>query len=107
MIRRPPRSTLFPYTTLFRSRRRYRSLSLVCLRSHGRFCAGSSDLRGLRSRWRWKHVGHLVAVKLKLVSKGLDFPTSVATDVAGGVYVTEGRPPLGGGSPSSRAGRGP
>src|SRR5688572_31247530 len=26
MIRRPPRSTLFPYTTLFRSRRRVRSL---------------------------------------------------------------------------------
>src|SRR3712207_8830208 len=25
MIRRPPRSTLFPYTTLFRSRRRERS----------------------------------------------------------------------------------
>src|SRR2546425_12912591 len=25
MIRRPPRSTLFPYTTLFRSRRRRRS----------------------------------------------------------------------------------
>src|SRR6267378_7529883 len=25
MIRRPPRSTLFPYTTLFRSRRRLRS----------------------------------------------------------------------------------
>src|SRR5258707_2925407 len=24
MIRRPPRSTLFPYTTLFRSRRRFR-----------------------------------------------------------------------------------
>src|SRR5256885_3910916 len=24
MIRRPPRSTLFPYTTLFRSQRRYR-----------------------------------------------------------------------------------
>src|SRR2546427_12683075 len=24
MIRRPPRSTLFPYTTLFRSERRYR-----------------------------------------------------------------------------------
>src|SRR5207249_7022114 len=27
MIRRPPRSTLFPYTTLFRSHRRYRRLS--------------------------------------------------------------------------------
>src|ERR1051326_6206035 len=26
MIRRPPRSTLFPYTTLFRSRRRYTKL---------------------------------------------------------------------------------
>src|SRR2546428_5192342 len=28
MIRRPPRSTLFPYTTLFRSRRPARGLSL-------------------------------------------------------------------------------
>src|SRR5260370_23038284 len=28
MIRRPPRSTLFPYTTLFRSRSHGRSLSL-------------------------------------------------------------------------------
>src|SRR5690348_18018742 len=33
MIRRPPRSTLFPYTTLFRSRR------LCC-------CSGSSTLSG-------------------------------------------------------------
>src|SRR2546430_4833966 len=31
MIRRPPRSTLFPYTTLFRSRRHRMSLAvLVC-----------------------------------------------------------------------------
>src|SRR5260370_1388731 len=29
MIRRPPRSTLFPYTTLFRSRRRRFSLGLL------------------------------------------------------------------------------
>src|SRR2546427_3205925 len=28
MIRRPPRSTLFPYTTLFRSRRAQRALEL-------------------------------------------------------------------------------
>src|SRR5947207_5502239 len=27
MIRRPPRSTLFPYTTLFRSKATYRSMS--------------------------------------------------------------------------------
>src|SRR5437870_13226939 len=35
MIRRPPRSTLFPYTTLFRSRRE-RDLSLVDLYVRGR-----------------------------------------------------------------------
>src|SRR5256885_996891 len=29
MIRRPPRSTLFPYTTLFRSRRELRSVGLA------------------------------------------------------------------------------
>src|SRR5256885_6310454 len=31
MIRRPPRSTLFPYTTLFRSRQRVCLLPLCCL----------------------------------------------------------------------------
>src|SRR3989337_3791841 len=31
MIRRPPRSTLFPYTTLFRSSRRGRGLPVACL----------------------------------------------------------------------------
>src|SRR2546430_11187056 len=31
MIRRPPRSTLFPYTTLFRSMTRLRRPSLRCL----------------------------------------------------------------------------
>src|SRR5437899_5244197 len=33
MIRRPPRSTLFPYTTLFRSRRRKRASKITCRRS--------------------------------------------------------------------------
>src|SRR5258705_9041690 len=33
MIRRPPRSTLFPYTTLFRSRQRCSSVPLVRARS--------------------------------------------------------------------------
>src|SRR5258708_39732526 len=31
MIRRPPRSTLFPYTTLFRSYRHARTLGSLCL----------------------------------------------------------------------------
>src|SRR2546427_6788903 len=37
MIRRPPRSTLFPYTTLFRSRDRLGVLPDPCPRSRGDF----------------------------------------------------------------------
>src|SRR3712207_8695512 len=35
MIRRPPRSTLFPYTTLFRSLRTYLSSNVYRKRGHG------------------------------------------------------------------------
>src|SRR5260370_32640582 len=56
MIRRPPRSTLFPYTTLFRSFPRSSlhveerlALGLTCLRVGGR---GEADLRpGLVGRF--------------------------------------------------------
>src|SRR2546426_2852299 len=43
MIRRPPRSTLFPYTTLFRSRvlRRLEALLVVSDREHGYIISGS------------------------------------------------------------------
>src|SRR5947209_16082167 len=37
MIRRPPRSTLFPYTTLFRSRARARHLPRLPARARDRF----------------------------------------------------------------------
>src|SRR2546430_4335020 len=40
MIRRPPRSTLFPYTTLFRSRRELRMASPEAGKRHS---SGSSD----------------------------------------------------------------
>src|SRR3712207_7857410 len=40
MIRRPPRSTLFPYTTLFRSRR---MMTKNCRRCSGDSGASSSD----------------------------------------------------------------
>src|SRR2546427_7137670 len=45
MIRRPPRSTLFPYTTLFRSSRRRPSGSGGCFpwRTHGGFDARTWD----------------------------------------------------------------
>src|SRR2546429_5407938 len=39
MIRRPPRSTLFPYTTLFRSRRRSRPDAVGHLRAPLSTCA--------------------------------------------------------------------
>src|SRR5256885_4874429 len=49
MIRRPPRSTLFPYTTLFRSREPARQrLSLL----DGRLCHRRPQLLGNRGR-RW------------------------------------------------------
>src|SRR3712207_8635371 len=45
MIRRPPRSTLFPYTTLFRSRR-----ARVEPREHGRRGVAPGVARHLRER---------------------------------------------------------
>src|SRR3712207_8624592 len=53
MIRRPPRSTLFPYTTLFRSRRHPELAGGVgvyrATRAHGPFA--HVDVRGRRARW--------------------------------------------------------
>src|SRR2546429_2110571 len=46
MIRRPPRSTLFPYTTLFRSRR----FKLICqIHSNSRVPFVSVDLKNINS----------------------------------------------------------
>src|SRR2546427_9327064 len=42
MIRRPPRSTLFPYTTLFRSPETVRSPCAPCPSRHGSAAAGGS-----------------------------------------------------------------
>src|SRR5947209_13102413 len=36
MIRRPPRSTLFPYTTLFRSQKKVATSSITCITSSSR-----------------------------------------------------------------------
>src|SRR5258708_18694396 len=46
MIRRPPRSTLFPYTTLFRSAARWRCKWVVCLRTYA-----SEDGAGVSRSW--------------------------------------------------------
>src|SRR5438034_2564352 len=43
MLRRPPRSTLFPYTTLFRSNRgRRKHVWLANMSAPGRICAATS-----------------------------------------------------------------
>src|SRR3712207_7883897 len=64
MIRRPPRSTLFPYTTLFRSARAGEEVRLVVVdpgrpRRTGRDARGGGGARGARgdrragpARWR-------------------------------------------------------
>src|SRR3712207_8574504 len=58
MIRRPPRSTLFPYTTLFRSRFVY-----IWLNNGGSFWAwltyvGRESVAGFRwTRYGWRYFG--------------------------------------------------
>src|SRR5258707_5912527 len=42
MIRRPPRSTLFPYTTLFRSAHRHRALAARTVTRGKMLCGGNS-----------------------------------------------------------------
>src|SRR5687768_18351221 len=59
MIRRPPRSTLFPYTTLFRSSR---LVHAGLGRSLARGDAADAQLRGVRARGSAVELAHLVAV---------------------------------------------
>src|ERR1039458_1269327 len=60
MIRRPPRSTLFPYTTLFRSRSRNRAVfSAMCSRVYARM-QPITDRKG--TRLNSSHLGISYAV---------------------------------------------
>src|SRR2546427_1398816 len=56
MIRRPPRSTLFPYTTLFRSPRLLAARDVAPPAGRGR-CALPSRWRSWSSRW-WRSEEH-------------------------------------------------
>src|SRR2546429_9836521 len=53
MIRRPPRSTLFPYTTLFRSLRVLERAGLVAHAKHGRVRRCRLVARPMREAARW------------------------------------------------------
>src|SRR3712207_8741483 len=72
MIRRPPRSTLFPYTTLFRSARHTRHFSSTDVRSNpsGALFRGNSTRgrRGFAVAWRR---GPIFSQKSKLIAGGL------------------------------------
>src|SRR5256884_3562410 len=54
MIRRPPRSTLFPYTTLFRSRSEL--LGVLACRVHRRMLHDQGEVIGQRGRVLVAHV---------------------------------------------------
>src|SRR2546422_3842197 len=79
MIRRPPRSTLFPYTTLFRSHRVYISRPTPPLeretaeRHHGeqtaQQCEGDSEGRGLRIALRSEEHTSELQSRLHLVCR--------------------------------------
>src|SRR3712207_7400290 len=69
MIRRPPRSTLFPYTTLFRSVARRRALAGVARRAavvrRGARVVGAATLA--RALHRLARIAHAVVVGVGLV----------------------------------------
>src|SRR2546430_6520567 len=54
MIRRPPRSTLFPYTTLFRSP----SAGVACFMGHAIRSASSCRLSARSQAWLWRSEEH-------------------------------------------------
>src|SRR5215510_11235157 len=58
MIRRPPRSTLFPYTTLFRSPGRHRSIP----RAYCRWCSNATGRRSEEHTLNSSHVAISYAV---------------------------------------------
>src|SRR5687768_18441442 len=65
MIRRPPRSTLFPYTTLFRSRT---GTGRTCSSPHTRPCPGPSTRPGRCSPRSEEHTSELQS-RLHLVCR--------------------------------------
>src|SRR2546422_7566672 len=79
MIRRPPRSTLFPYTTLFRSRPRggrrahhlhpgggARDPALARARARARLTCSSSATSSRRSRWSSRSEEHTSELQSRL-----------------------------------------
>src|SRR3712207_2981729 len=77
MIRRPPRSTLFPYTTLFRSRAKLSSVSL----GRKRFSYKAQYSSGLLLRSFRVGISYSAQRSLKVASKERTCATSVIGSV--------------------------
>src|SRR2546425_3147735 len=75
MIRRPPRSTLFPYTTLFRSQRRRKDGSPVDVEIHGVPLRVSGKLRSEEHTSELQSLAYLVC-RLLLEKKNNFMPGS-------------------------------
>src|SRR3712207_8472534 len=90
MIRRPPGSTLFPYTTLFRSRGVIvNNSSIAGLRGMGRlshYAASKWGLTGLTKSWAIELAPH----GIRVVSI---HPTGVDTPLNDGLAAMEGKTP--------------
>src|SRR5258708_30200835 len=88
MIRRPPRSTLFPYTTLFRSSLmslRSASSPASCARREGSIpMPFSSSLRSEEHTSELQSPDHLVC-RLLLEKKKTQIPTTLPDSVVSGV----------------------
>src|SRR6202051_4523446 len=75
MIRRPPRSTLFPYTTLFRSQWR-EDLSDVCGESRSQRQAQGPDVDRKSTRLNFSHGS--ISYAVFCLKKKIDGPTALA-----------------------------
>src|SRR3712207_9483124 len=73
MIRRPPRSTLFPYTTLFRSDRVLAEAILTILELLGlRLLRGEGDALAVRCPAEVRDTFLVVGNRLRLAARGTD-----------------------------------
>src|SRR4030066_2508942 len=71
MIRRPPRSTLFPYTTLFRSDRIYaKTASLFEMATRGAAMLSAAHEANVEPMRRF---GYLLGMAFQIVDDALDF----------------------------------
>src|SRR5256885_10783229 len=90
MIRRPPRSTLFPYTTLFRSVQAWEAAGLHCSANERRADEASRDVEAwLKCKYMREHLGEEFGGMVSAVTTFGIFVTLDAMYVEGLVHITE------------------